>query len=532
MPTATFHVPPPSVTDQDQQHTEGSYKWWVLATVVFGAFVSILDTTIVNTALPKIQQAFHADLHLASYVATGYILAAGVVVPLSAFLANRFGIKRVYLASLALFTVFSALCGLAPNTLILILCRILQGAGGAALFPLSFSLLFAAFPQDERGKANGYFGLPVLVAPALGPTLGGYLTQYLDWRYVFFVNLPIGVIGVIMGWKVLREEVRQPHRRFDPWGFALIAVGLGLLLFGLSNLAYDGLQSILTVSGPIVAGVVLVTAFVWTELRHDEPLLDMRLYTRRNFAVGNVITWLATVGLFGPAFLLPQYLQVLRGLTPFAAGLLLVWQGAGSVVGTLVSGQLYNRIGPKVLIMAGAIVSVVTGYFIAQWTGVIGALSILPFILIGRGVGLPILLQPTNTSSLDGITGAGLPEATTLNVVARNVVASFSIAVLTDILQARTITYAAHLGKGAVNKIAQGGTTGTATHLSKPLADAQALAYHDVFLVTTIVVVPAIILGLFLRWTGKQQEDAGHETQDRERQGQGQGARERAAAVH
>ena len=506
------------------QKAGGSYKWWVLATVVFGAFVSILDTTIVNTALPKIQQAFHADLHLASYVATGYILAAGVVVPLSAFLANRFGIKRIYLGSLALFTAGSVLCGLAPNVLLLILFRVLQGAGGAALFPLSFSLLFAAFPQDERGKANGYFGLPVLVAPALGPTLGGYLTQYLDWRYVFFVNLPIGIIGVIMGWKVLREEVRQPHRRFDPWGFVLIAVGLALLLFGLSNLAYDGLGDLLLVSGPVVAGVVLTAAFVWAELRHDEPLLDMRLYTRRNFAVGNVITWLATVGLFGPAFLLPQYLQVLRGLTPFAAGLLLVWQGAGSVVGTLASGQLYNRIGPKALIVAGAIVSVVTGYFIARWTGAIGALSILPFILIGRGVGLPILLQPTNTASLDGITGAGLPEATTLNVVARNVVASFSIAVLTDILQARTITYAAHLGKGVVNKIAQGGTTGTATHLSKPLADAQALAYHDVFLVTTIVVAPAIILGLFLRWNGKKQEGEGREARE-------QGTREHAAAA-
>lgn len=154
------------------------YKWLVLITVVFGAFASILDSTIVNTALPKIQSVFGADLHLASYVATGYTLAAGIVVPASGFLANRFGIKRIYLGSLTLFTIGSALCGLAPNIIFLIAFRVPRGAGGAALFPLSFALLFQVFPQEERGRANGFFGIPVLVAPALGPTLGGYLSQY------------------------------------------------------------------------------------------------------------------------------------------------------------------------------------------------------------------------------------------------------------------------------------------------------------------------------------------------------------------
>ncbi|HZS92958.1 MAG TPA: MDR family MFS transporter [Chloroflexota bacterium] len=485
--------------------TGDRYKWWVLATVVFGAFVSILDSTIVNTALPTIQAIFHADLHLASYVATGYILAAGVVVPLSAFLANRFGIKKIYLGSLAAFTIGSVLCGLAPTITWLIVFRIVQGAGGAALFPLSFSLLFSTFPQEERGKANGYFGIPVLVAPALGPTLGGYLTQYLDWRFVFFVNLPVGIIGVLMGLKILREEVRQPDRRFDPLGFLLAAAGLGLLLYGLSNLAYDGLQSIATVSGPVVVGVVLVALFVWVELRRKQPLLDVRLYRRRNFALGNIITWLATVGLFGPAFLLPQYLQVLRGLSPFAAGLLLLWQGVGSVAGTIVSGQFFQRVGPRVLILVGGVVGAIAGYALAGWAGSVGALGLLPWILLGRGIGLPLLLQPTNTSSLSGITGAGLPEATTLNVVARNVVASLATAALTNILQQRSLDYVAPLGRRAVRAMQQsGGSTGTATHFPRAIASAQALAYHDVFLITAAVLVPALVLGQFLQWSRRQ----------------------------
>jgi EmrB/QacA subfamily drug resistance transporter len=192
----------------------GNYTWWVLTTAIFGAFVSILDATVVNTALPHIQLAFGTDLHTASYVVSGYLLARGVVIAASAFLANRFGIKRVYLLSLALFTLGSALCGIAWNFNILIFFRVLQGAGGAALFPLSFSLVFGAFPEEQRGLANGIFGVPVLVAPALGPVIGGYLAQYIDWRWIFYVNLPIGIIGIVMCWRMLHESELQPTLPF------------------------------------------------------------------------------------------------------------------------------------------------------------------------------------------------------------------------------------------------------------------------------------------------------------------------------
>src|SRR5260221_10382 len=187
-----FHVSGTGVTGPLARRASGNYKWWVLVTAIFGAFVSLLDATVVNTALPHIQLAFGTDLHTASYVVTGYLLAQGVVIAASGFLANRFGIKRVYLLSLALFTLGSALCGLAWNIDLLIFFRVLQGAGGAALFPLSFSLVFGAFPEEQRGLANGIFGIPVLVAPALGPVIGGYLAQYVDWRWIFYLNLPIG----------------------------------------------------------------------------------------------------------------------------------------------------------------------------------------------------------------------------------------------------------------------------------------------------------------------------------------------------
>jgi DHA2 family multidrug resistance protein len=475
---------------------DGRYKWKVLATVVFGAFASILDSTIVNTALPQIQMDFKANLHLASYVATGYILAAGVVVPASAYLANRFGIKRVYLISLTVFTIGSVLCGLAPTMVVLILFRVLQGAGGAGLFPLSFALLFAAFPQNERGKANGVFGIPVLVAPTIGPTLGGFLTQYVDWRWIFFVNLPVGILGVVLGARVLRQSPARPELRLDRWGFLIAALGLAALLFGLSNLAYDGLSSLSTVAGPIILGAVLLVVFIPVELRKRQPLLDLRLYRRRNFAVGNAITVLAVIGLFGPAFLLPQFLQNLRGLTPFAAGLLLLWQGMGSLAGTVLSGQTYNRIGPRRLILIGGLGAAVTSFVLARWITPTSDLSVLPWILIARGVMLPLLMQSTGTTTLDGITGAALPGATTLNVVLRNVVASLAIAVLTNILQQQSQHYLAQLGR-TVPPIPVGAHL--AGRAPAAVLNAQALAFHDVFLITAAAMVPVVFLVFFLR---------------------------------
>src|SRR5712692_6084717 len=306
-----FHVSGTGVTGP-LAGLRSHYKWWVLVTAIFGAFVSILDITIVNTALPQIQRAFGSDLHVASYVATAYTLAQGVLMAASGFLANRFGIKRMYLLSLALFTLGSVLCGIAWNINILILFRVLQGAGGAALFPLSFSLVFGAFPEEQRGLANGIFGIPVLVAPALGPVIGGYLAQYVDWRWIFYLNLPIGIMGIIICWRMLHESLLQRTLPFDLRGFLLIASGLGLLLFGLSNLAYDGWGSLLTVTAPSILALLLLAAYIPIELRTAQPLLDLRLFKRRTYLVGSLITWVAFACLFGSTFLLPQYLGLTR----------------------------------------------------------------------------------------------------------------------------------------------------------------------------------------------------------------------------
>src|SRR5205085_822393 len=241
------------------------YKWIVATVVILGVFMSILDQTIVNIAIPRLQTAFGADVHSVQWVLTAYILAQGVATPTAAYFSDTLGIKRFYIISLGAFTLGSALCGLAWSLPILITFRVIQGLGGAALFPLSITLLFREFPPQERGMAMGFFGVPALLAPALGPTLGGYLVTYAGWQLIFYINLPVGILAIILTTLFIRESRPEGRTRFDPLGFVFAAAGLASLLFALSSASTDGWASG-TVLGFLFTGLLSLALFVTTEL--------------------------------------------------------------------------------------------------------------------------------------------------------------------------------------------------------------------------------------------------------------------------
>ncbi len=505
-----------------------SSRWLILVAVIFGAFASILDQTIVNTALPKMQAVFGANLHQISYVVTGYTLAQGALIPATAFLADRFGTKQVYVVSLALFTIGSVLCGLAPNTTSIIVFRVLQGAGGAALFPLTISIIFSTFAPEERGLANAFLGIPILFAPAVGPTVGGFLVQYVDWRWIFFVNVPVGILGVVLGLRFLRDSPLQPFLRFDLRGFVVVSVGLALLLYGTSNLSYDGFASATTVSGPIIIALVLLIGWIPLQLRTRAPLLDLRLFARRNFSIGNIITVLGTIAIFGPSFLLPQYLQTLRGLAPYPAGLLLAPQGIGTVIGALASGVLYNRMGPRFEVAVGTILIIGSLVLLAAWTTLSSPYSALPWILVLNGIGLPFAFQAANTASLDGVESRLLPNASTLSTVVRNAMASLAVAVLTNVVLTQQITHNANLAsqvslsnpstaaevrnlagaaiqQGASPAAAQAAAVG---QIARSVAgQATVLAFQDTFRLVAIIAVPSIFLGFLLHVRKKADDE-------------------------
>src|SRR5438270_803231 len=292
---------------------------------------------------------------------------------------------------------------------------------------------------------------------------------------------------------MLHESELQPTLPFDLRGFLLVASGLGLLLFGLSNLAYDGWGSWLSWTGPGILGLLLLLLFIPLELRTARPLLDVRLFPRRNFLVGNLISWVAVASLFGSTFLLPQYLQVLRGVSSYNAGLLLAPQGLASIVGTIVVGILYSRLGPRPLILVGAIAVAIGTYLISRWVTLTSPFALLIPLLVVMGLAFPFIAQTTSTAALTGIRGTALPGANTLLGVSRSVVSSLAVAGLVNLVQAQRLVHQAAL--------AHNGPVSAAV-----AQQAQVLAYQDVYLLSALFTLPILVLAFFLRTPRRAQK--------------------------
>ncbi|MDQ2904937.1 MAG: DHA2 family efflux MFS transporter permease subunit [Chloroflexota bacterium] len=408
------------------------YKWKVMFSVIFGTFMVILDATAVNVALPTLQHVFKASVDQVDGTLTAYVLALGIVTPLAGFLSERFGIKRIYLISLGLFVAGSILCAFAPSLAFLVAFRALQGLGGGMIGPLGISLLFGAFSEKERGLAFGVYGIPLVVAPASGPVLGGYFVQYLDWRYIFFINIPIGIAGIIMGSIWLREQRRGTAARLDIPGVLLSTISFGTLLYAIQRGSSDGWTSprILTL---LAIGLLTFVAFIVTELRVRDPLLDLRLFKRRTYSFANFVGWVSVIALFGAEFLLPIYLQTLRGRTPLEAGLLVLPLAISSGIVVPLAGVFYNRIGGRWLIVAGSLLLAINTWELAHLTLDTPYTTLLIIVAI-RGVALGLILQTTLTTALSGLQPQQLPRASSLLTATRNVFQSFGIAMLGTIL--------------------------------------------------------------------------------------------------
>lgn len=423
---------------------KSNYKWKVLACIIFGTFMIILDSTAVNVAIPTLQKVFAVNGQRASVdavdgVLTAYILALGIITPLAGYLSDRFGIKRMYLASLGLFVIGSALCSFAPTLPLLIVFRALQGLGGGMIGPLGISLLFGAFPERERGLAFGIYGIPLVFAPASGPVLGGYFVEYLNWHYIFYINIPIGIAGILLGYLWLRESRRGTSVKLDIPGVILSSLGFGTLLYAIqrgSSLGWGSAQIVAL----LAIGTLSLLSFIVVELRTDDPLLDLRLFLKRTFAFANIIGWVSAIALFGAEFLLPIYLQSLRGQTPLQAGLLVLPLAIASGITTPIAGALYNKIGGRWLIAIGSVLLAINTWEFAHLTIDTPFTTVMIIVAI-RGVALGFVLQTTLTSALTDLVAEQLPRASSLLSATRNVFQSFGIALLGTIVTTQLSNY-------------------------------------------------------------------------------------------
>lgn len=512
-------------TAQVKQRSGGlQYKWILAMVVILGVFMSILDQTIVNIAIPRLQTAFGADIHSVQWVLTGYILAQGIATPMAAFFSDTLGIKRFYMFSLGAFTLGSALCGIAWSLPMLILFRVLQGLGGAALFPLSLTLLFREFPPAERGMAMGAFGVPALLAPAIGPTLGGYLVTYTGWQLIFYINVPVGILALILSGILIREYRADTHPRFDFLGCFFVALGLGTLLYGLSSASTDGWGSG-TVLGCVGGGLFALIIFVIVELtiarRGGEPLLNLYLFANGPFRISIIANVLAVFGLFGAAFIFPIYLQDLRQLSAVQAGIMLLPQALAAMVSVLIGGRLVDRFGARAVMVPGLLILGIATWqfsFLDSHT----PYGWFQLLLVLRGIGMGASIQPLTVAMMAEVKPRELAQASSISTVSRAVSSSLGIAVLATLMQSQTSIHYGHLAEQVTPFSRSGGLiqalqayfvahgaslvaahTAALQEISLFIkGEAYMMAIQDAFRLTLVMVALAVIAVLFVQHKG------------------------------
>jgi DHA2 family multidrug resistance protein len=409
--------------------------WIVAVAVMFATFMEVLDTTVVNVSLPHIAGNLSATIDESTWVLTSYLVANAIVLPLTGWLARHFGRKRLLMTSVAGFTISSLLCGLAPNLPSLVAFRLLQGATGGAMQPLSQAVLLEAFPPHERGKAMGFWGLGIVVAPILGPVLGGWLTDTYSWRWVFYINLPVGIASLVMTQLYVFDPpyLKKDTGAVDYWGIGLLALWVGSL-----QLALDlGQQRDWFTSRFITTLIVMsgggVIAFLWREWVAKEPVVDLRVFKERTYATG--VFLMTTLGfvLYGSLVLLPIMLQTLLGYPSLQAGIAMAPRGMGSLIGMPVVGLLVGKMDPRKLVATGLVAGALTLFWLGHLNLNAGYWDIF-WPQFFQGLGLSLLFVPLTTISMDPIAKERMGNATSLFNLMRNLGGSIGIAVTGTLL--------------------------------------------------------------------------------------------------
>ena len=410
------------------------YVWKIVGIVILGMIMSILDTTIVNVALDTLSRDLGSSISQIQWVVTGYLLSLAAVIPLTGWAARHFGAKHVYIGSIVLFTAGSALCGLASSTTSLVAFRVLQGVGGGMIMPVAQMIMAEVAGPKRMGKVMGVTVMPAMLAPILGPVVGGLILEHLAWQWIFFVNVPIGVVGVVLGQLMLPDSELGEAGRLDVFGLLLMVLAMPLVVYGLSEVGTTGSFSAPQVVWPIVAGLLLLGAFVRHALRTARPLLDVRLYGNRIFGSASLTTFFLGAALFGAMILVPLYYQQVRGESVVLTGLLTGPQGLGMLFVAPFTARLTERFG-------GGRVAVVGVSLLA--------LSTLPLALIGadtsifsislaltvRGVGIGLAFMPTMTVSYASLRKDQLSDATPQMNVLQRVGGAIGTALLAVVLQ-------------------------------------------------------------------------------------------------
>jgi DHA2 family multidrug resistance protein len=505
----------------EPRHGE-EHRYLIAFAVVLAALMQVIDSSIVNVALPDMMGNLGASLDEIAWVTTGYILASVIVIPLTGWLGQLLGRKRYFVGSIVVFTAASFFCGASHSLGLLIFWRIVQGIGGGALMTVSQAVLFEAFPPEEAGMAMALFGVGVMVGPTIGPTLGGWLTDTYGWPWIFYINIPVGILAAIMiaAYVHDRADQRRPGR-IDYIGIALLTASVGALQYVLEHGQREDWFDSRLITWLTATGIVGGAALVWRELTTREPVIDFRVLRHRQMWVGTLLGVVMGIGLYAMSFTLPVFLQGNLHMTAEQTGIVLLPGAVATALSMLVVGRLTSRVDPRILITAGALIFASAAWRLSLITGESGSGDFFwPLIL--RGVGLGLMFVPLTTITLAELAPSELPQGTGLYNFFRQLGGSFGIAGIATLLSRFTAQYHAVLAEHVTGldptstarvqaltrgMVARGADAWTARARAYQLLDAQVtgqasvIAYSRVYVLSALIILAIIPMLVLVRQT-------------------------------
>ncbi|MDR4946769.1 DHA2 family efflux MFS transporter permease subunit [Neobacillus cucumis] len=491
----------------------------ILTALMLGAFVAILNQTLLNVAIPHIMNDLGVSANTVQWLSTGYMLVNGILIPVTAYLIEKFGTRKLFIVAIFLFTIGSLICSLSLNFTMLMLGRVVQASGAGIIMPLLMTVMFALFPPEKRGKAMGLMGVVMIFAPAVGPTLSGWLIGHYSWRLLFDIVIPIGILDLILSFMWMKDVTKTTNPKFDFPGLLFSTLGFGFLLYGFSEAGSDGWDSS-TVVVSLIIGAIAIMAFIWRELTTDKPMLDLRVFKYDIFALTTVVSMIVNMAMFGAMILVPIYLQNIRGFTALQSGLLMLPGAIVMGIMSPISGALFDKIGARWLGVIGLTITVITTWQFTKLS-MTTSYSHLLLLYVFRMFGMSFIMMTIMTEGLNQLPRHLGAHGTAASNTARQIAGSIGTAFLVTIMTTRsgvhygdtlsTVTSANPFIAGHFSLLTQSLTALThlpaaaGTQLSTYVIYGQVMkqttidGINDAFIVATLLSFVALLLVFFVK---------------------------------
>lgn len=462
-----------------------------------GAFVAILNETLLNVALPSIMEEFDVNATSVQWLSTGYMLINGILIPASAFLIQRFSDKKLFITAMGLFTAGTLLASLAPSFGVLLAARMIQASGSAIMMPLLMNVMLTAFPVEKRGAAMGTFGLVMIVAPALGPTLSGFIIENYSWRMLFDIVLPLSALTLIISIFKLKNVTQQRAIKLDIISIILSSIGFGGLLYGFSSAGDKGWDNPL-VYGTIIVGALALISFVLRQLRMDDPMLEFRIFKYPMFALSSGISIVIAVAMFSAMILMPIYVQTIRGISPIDSGLLMLPGALVMGIMSPITGRLFDKYGARILAIIGLTITVVTSFYFSRISMETPYASLVVLYTF-RMFGMSMVMMPVMTNGLNQLPMKDNPHGTAMNNTLQQVSGAIGSALLITVMNHRTESKAQELVSNAAAN-ADASTAQSAAEMQQHIMNESMLSgINFTFFVASLIAAVALILAFFIK---------------------------------